>query len=493
MARFSPEEIERIKRETDIIALIQSCGTVLKKRESKPGEWIGRCPIHDDNDPSLCVNSDKNVWLCNGECRKGGDVIEWVMHAKKCSFTHAMDLLLENAVNKPAVYGNPRKLECPLPLTANQQELLISTVSYYHDRLKSNTDALAYLEKRGLTHAEIIDRFKIGFVDRSLGLRVPPKQGNKTGSTMRESLEAIGILRDTGHEHLRGCITFPLYNLQGEIVQVYGRRLDNGGKSKQRHFYLPRPLAGVFNAEALQAYEEIILCESIIDALTFWVAGYRNVTCTFGTNGLTDELLDAIQNSNIKRVLIAFDNDNAGNHGAEEVAKRLSTVGIDSFRIKFPTGQDANEYASKLKMALDKGEPGHASLGLAIRNADWIANGNKTEPAITTITPNFLQEARDNIACEQAATAQAETAKTEAAKKEKAIEPPTTTNNKPFSLLAAEAAKSVAPSQPEASASGQAAVAKQSPIEARIPEAPKTTIEAEVRENEIVMPLGNRS
>ena len=495
MARFSPEEIERVKRETDIIALVQSCGTVLKKRESKPGEWIGRCPIHDDNDPSLCVNNDKNEWICHGECKKGGDVIEWVMHSKKCSFTHAMELLLENAVHKPASVGNPRKLECPLPLTANEQELLVSTVSYYNDRLKGNVDALAYLEKRGLTHSELIDKFKIGFVDRTLGLRVPPKQ-YKTGESMREALESIGILRDTGHEHLRGCITFPLYNLKGEIVQVYGRRLDNGGKSKQRHFYLPRPLAGVFNAEALNAYEEIILCESIIDALTFWVAGYRNVTCTFGTNGLTDELLDAIQNSNIKRVLIAFDNDNAGNHGAEEVAKRFNGVGIDAFRVKFPTGQDANEYASKLTMGRDNDEPGHASLGLAIRNAEWIANGDKTEPKISTVTPDFLQDARDSIAREQAATEQAEAAKIAAAKKEKDVEPSTTTNNA-SSLLAAEAAKPAIPSQPEASASGPTAtvptVAKQQPQEARIPDAPKPTIEAEIRDNEIVIPIGNRT
>jgi len=346
------------------------------------------------------------------------------MHAKKCSFTHAMELLLENVVNKPAVYGNPRTLECPLPLTVNEQQLLVSTANYYHDRLKSNSDALAYLEKRGLTHSEIIDRFQIGFVDRTLGLRVPPKQGNKTGSTMRESLEAIGILRDTGHEHLRGCITFPLMNTKGELVQIYGRRLDNGGKNKLRHFYLPSPLAGVFNFEALQQFEEIILCESIIDALTFWVAGYRNVTCTFGTNGFTDELLDAIQNSNIKRVLIAFDNDNAGNHGADEAAKRFNAVGIDTFRIKFPSGQDANSYASKLQMGLDKGKPGHASLGLAIRNADWIANGNKAESTITTVTPNFLQDAREQIAREQAAESQpAALARDEAAKKENAIEP----------------------------------------------------------------------
>ena len=263
---------------------------------------------------------------------------------------------------------------------------------------------------------------------------------------MRESLEEIGILRDTGHEHLRGCITFPLKNAKGELVQIYGRRLDNGGKNKLRHFYLPRPLAGIFNFEALQSYEELILCESIIDALTFWIAGYRNVTATFGTNGFTDELLDAIQNSNIKRVLIAFDNDNAGNHGADEAAKKLNAVGIDAFRIKFPTGQDANEYASKLQMGLDKDEPGHASLGLAIRNADWLGNGNKPEPSITTITPNFLKEARDQIAKEQ----EAEATKEEAAKKEKAVETPTTSDANPSSLLAVKAAELARDCRPEA-------------------------------------------
>ncbi|MFN6303072.1 MAG: CHC2 zinc finger domain-containing protein [Planctomycetota bacterium] len=497
MARIDQEEIDRIKRETDIVALIQSSGTTLKRRESKRGEWIGCCPVHDDKDPSLCVNSDKNVWICNGECKTGGDVIQWVMHAKKCSFLHAVDLLREDAVNAPTKFGNPRKLECPLPINGNDQELLLSTVNYYHDRLKQNPDALEYLEKRGLVHPELIDKFKIGFVDRSLGLRIPPKQGNKTGSTLRDGLERVGILRETGHEHLRGCVTFPLMNATGQIVQIYGRRLDNGGKSKQRHFYLPSPLAGIFNGEALKAYEEIILCESIIDALTFWVAGYRNVTCTFGTNGLTDELFDAIQNSDIRRILIAFDNDNAGNHSADELSKKLNAIGIDAFRVKFPSGQDANEYASKLKMGRDNGEPGHASLGLAIRNAEWIANGDKTEPTITTITPNFLKDARDAIARE--AIAKPNPNEPQCASTGLAAEPqvssltPQACNNP--SLLAAEAAKPATPSQPEASGPTATVptVAKQQPQEARIPDAPKPTIEAEIRENEIVIPIGNRS
>ena len=499
MARIDQEDIDRIKRETDIVALIQSSGTTLKRRESKRGEWIGCCPVHDDKDPSLCVNSDKNVWICNGECKTGGDVIQWVMHAKKCSFLHAVDLLREDAVNAPTKFGNPRKLECPLPINGNDQELLLSTVNYYHVRLKQNPDALEYLEKRGLVHPELIDKFKIGFVDRSLGLRIPPKQGNKTGSTLRDGLERVGVLRETGHEHLRGCVTFPLMNATGQIVQIYGRRLDNGGKSKQRHFYLPSPLAGIFNGEALKAYEEIILCESIIDALTFWVAGYRNVTCTFGTNGFTDELFDAIQNSDIRRILIAFDNDNAGNHSADELAKKLNAIGIDAFRVKFPSGQDANEYASKLKMGRDNGEPGHASLGLAIRNAEWIANGDKTEPKISTVTPDFLKDARDAIARE--AIAKPNPNEPQCASTGLAAEPQATSLTPQVcdnpSLLAAEDAKPATPSQPEASASGPTAtvptVAKQQPQEARIPDAPKPTIEAEIKENEIVIPIGNRT
>ena len=51
----------------------------------------------------------------------------------------------------------------------------------------------------------------------------------------------------------------------------------------------PGPHRGVWNEEALVASKEIILCESIIDALTFWCAGFRNVTASYGVNGFTDD------------------------------------------------------------------------------------------------------------------------------------------------------------------------------------------------------------
>ncbi|MDP9068424.1 MAG: hypothetical protein M3N53_08805 [Actinomycetota bacterium] len=45
----------------------------------------------------------------------------------------------------------------------------------------------------------------------------------------------------------------------------------------------------MFNLDALTTSNEIILCESLIDALPLWAAGFRRVTASFGTNGFTQD------------------------------------------------------------------------------------------------------------------------------------------------------------------------------------------------------------
>ena len=243
MARFDDEFLGRMKDDTDIVALIESYGTRLKPRGEASGEFIGLCPIHDDKNPSLVVNRKKNVWNCLGACGCGGDVIQWVMHADKCSFRHAIELLRDGATGgRPAApHAKPRKLETVLPISAEEHEQLGGVVDYYHSRLKQSPDALAYLQKRLITDHEAIERFKIGFVDRTLGLRMPPKHHNKAGSEVRQQLQTLGILRETGHEHFRGCLTFPLTDEIGRVVQLYGRRIEKNPEVK--HFYLARRMA----------------------------------------------------------------------------------------------------------------------------------------------------------------------------------------------------------------------------------------------------------
>ena len=68
---------------------------------------------------------------------------------------------------------------------------------------------------------------------------------------------------------------------------MYGRKITAElRKGTPLHLYLPGPHRGVWNWEALRESKEIILCESLIDALTFWCAGFRNVTAAYGVEGL---------------------------------------------------------------------------------------------------------------------------------------------------------------------------------------------------------------
>ena len=101
----------------------------------------------------------------------------------------------------------------------------------------------------------------------------------------------------------------------------------------------------------MESAKEMILCESIIDALTFWCAGYRNVTASYGVNGFTDDHRAALKKHETKRVMIAYDRDEAGEKAAETLAEELMGMGIECYRILFPHSMDANEYALKVQPA----------------------------------------------------------------------------------------------------------------------------------------------
>ena len=104
-----------------------------------------------------------------------------------------------------------------------------------------------------------------------------------------------------------------------------------------------------------------------------------NVTCTFGTEGFTDELWEAILEHKIEQVLLAYDADQAGDRAAQRDAARFKAVGIEVFRVKFPHGMDANDYARKVT-------PANKSLALLLNSAAWLSAG-KAKPSPTAASP----------------------------------------------------------------------------------------------------------
>ena len=385
MARIPEAEIERLKSEVAVERLVEGAGIELKKAGK---DLLGRCPFHDDREASLVVTPSKNLWHCFG-CQIGGGPIDWVMKKNGVSFRHAVELLREGisslaAGSGPVKRGSIRALPAPVDFDADEQALLNETVLYYRDRLKATPEAMAYLIERGIRHPEVIDTFKLGFADRTLGLRLPEKN-RKAGADIRSRLQKIGILRESGHEHFNGSLVIPIFDEAGNVVEVYGRKIiDRLRVGTPKHLYLPGPHRGVWNSAALQASREIILCEALIDALTFWCAGYRNVTAAYGIEGFTEEHLAAFKRYGTERVLIAYDRDEAGEKAAVKLAEKLMAEGIECWRIEFPKGMDANEYARKV-------QPAEKSLGIAIRKAVWLGKGaapvqQASEPACDAAT-----------------------------------------------------------------------------------------------------------
>ncbi len=361
MARIPDDVIQALKREVSLERLVTASGVELRRHGAN---LIGRCPWHEDNGPSLVVTPGKNLWHCLGACQQGGSVIDWVMKTRDVSFRHAVEILRSDA---PPTNGNGRRvLPSPVVVEAEDREVLAQVVAYYHETLKQSPEALHYLESRGLRSSETISHFKLGFANRTLGYRLP-------GAKARDRLQRLGVIRESGHEHMNGSLVVPVFGESGEVLGMYGRKVtpvSHLRKGTPIHLYLPGPHRGVFNFDALRASKTVILCEALIDALTFWCAGFRNVTASYGVEGFTADHLAAFKRYGTERVLIAYDRDEAGERAAVALAEKLMAEGVECFRVQFPKGMDVNEYALKVT-------PAEKSLGVLVRNAVWLGKSRK--------------------------------------------------------------------------------------------------------------------
>jgi DNA primase len=396
MAHIPQEEIDRLKRDVPVADLVRARGIELRGHGEN---LIGLCPFHDDHDPSLVVTPAKNLWHCMGACQTGGDVFAWVMKAEGIrSFRHAYELLTGGTITSEPARVVKRseipKLGSPISMDMSDDELALAVVDYYVETARKSPELRAYLEKRGIDSEEAITHFRLGFANRTLGLRLP-SSNRKEGQELRSRLQKIGLLRaESGHEHFNGSLVVPIFDESGNLAQMYGRKITPNLRARTPlHLYLPRPHSAVWNLDALRESKEIILCESLIDALSFWCHGFRNVITSYGVEGFTAAHLEAMKAYGTERVLIAYDRDDAGDRAADKLAARLIAEGIDVLRIEFPRGMDANEYAVKMT-------PPDKALGVLVRAARWIGKGTRAAAALPDAPPTPIEKPAPSLAAD---------------------------------------------------------------------------------------------
>lgn len=334
-------EKDEVKRNVDIIDLFQSFGVSLEKKGSG---YMGLCPFHEDSDPSLSVDKDKGLFHCFG-CGASGDVFDLVMKMQSISFKEALSFLRGGdftSVDKVLPVKKAKKSEPESPVLSSIS--LDAITDYYHSQLSGHKEAVEYLESRKLLDWEVLNRLKVGFASGDLKGKVSEKQFLE--------LTDIGIFTDKGSEAFTGCLVFPLLDSAGKTVSFYGRKINS--RAKIKHLYLKGPHRGLFNGDALKVYpERIVLCESIIDALSLIIAGVQNTIPIYGTNGVTSDHIQGLKENRIKEIVLAFDNDKPGRGAVEKLTPDFNEAGYP-IRSIIPPNENKDWNEALIASSLEK-------------------------------------------------------------------------------------------------------------------------------------------
>lgn len=333
--------VEELKRSTRILDVLARYG--IEARPQGRG-YLAKCPFHDDHNPSLSVDPVKNVWHCFG-CNAGGSVIDFVMKKDGLTFREATDKLLLDGgqIRRGSAFvevkADKSDIAAPPKSQGIDPKLIESVIEHYHKTLAGpDTKGLDYLRSRGLADPETLKTFRVGYVNGTLKNVLP-----KSAVAL---LHQLGILNDKSNEFFFGCVVVPVFCADGALGEIYGRNIEGS-----QHLYLPGPHRGVLNAKAAEVFNDIILTEAVLDALSLYAIGVQNVFPCYGTGGFTDDHRTTLKNT--RRIFLAFDNDEAGENAAKKLADRLTADGKECHRIHIPLMdghvKDLNDYTRHLR------------------------------------------------------------------------------------------------------------------------------------------------
>ena len=300
------------------------------------------CPFHADKTPSLQIYPQTNTYCCfSSNCTAStGDVIQFIQLKENCTKREAL-LKATELAGGDAVITSPQptaKLFIEADIMA-REAVLTKFFSYYERGLARSKKAVEYLESRAIDYKQIPVAFNSG------GLHTESKNHHLT-----ESMVQYGLLkpRPAGGYSVwaKDCIIFPLKNADNKTISLYGRSITNN--SNQRHFYLTGR-EGLYPCYPKSNATKLIFTESIIDAVS--LLQQKNITSTYeilslyGTNGLTEEHLQAIASlKDLQEIILMLNGDEAGEAATVKHAGTLKNLlpHITITKVTLPTGEDVN-------------------------------------------------------------------------------------------------------------------------------------------------------
>jgi len=325
---MAEDNVRKIKDRLDIVDVV---GAYVKLQKAGIN-YKGRCPFHNEKTPSFFVTPERQIWHCFG-CAKGGDMFEFIKEIEGVEFPEVLRILAAKANIQLETFQSRGGDYASKDAKTSLYEICELATKFFEKQFQSamGKKALAYLQARGLTDETIKD-FRLGFAPddwEALSNFIKLK-----GYSDKEIVEAgLAIKRDETkgrgngiYDRFRSRITFPIFDISGQVVGFTGRvfetgdkPIDSGGEAMAKYINTPgtliydksRILYGLSKAKLeIKRADQCVLVEGNMDALMSYQAGVQNVVATSGT-ALTPHHLRLLQRYT-KNLGFCFDTDQAG-------------------------------------------------------------------------------------------------------------------------------------------------------------------------------------
>jgi DNA primase len=353
MALIQRSSVEEVVAAADMVEIV-SGRTQLRRSGA---QWTGRCPFHDDQNPSFSVNAVEKLYHCF-TCGEGGDLIKFVRETEGLEFASAVEWLADR-------YGVQLEYEETAPgFEARRSHrdrlfaLLEAAAKFYERHLwdsQAGEPVRAYLAERGLTE-EICRRFRLGLSPG--GDRLAAKARAKSYS--REELVAAGLVNRRGNDYFAGRLVFPLADARGRVLGFGARRLSEDDPIKAKYVNSPEGelfrkssiVYGLDRARATIAKESrAVVVEGYTDVMALHQRGLESAVASMGT-ALTELQLRELRRLS-PRIYLCFDADAAGAEatlrGMELAYRQFEEVWV----VPLPPGADPAEAADEFEQRLD--------------------------------------------------------------------------------------------------------------------------------------------
>ena len=319
--------IDQLLDQTDIVDVV---GRRIPLNKKGSNFWC-QCPFHDDSNPSMAVNQEKQFFYCF-VCQESGNAIHFIRRYENLDFVDAIETLASSAGMTVPYENNKQEKSKP-------SGLVEKAVKFYQANLneKIASQAVQYLKDRKITGATA-KRFNIGYAQdkwdgllNHFGSDIPKKELDESGLFSKKD--------DRFYDRFRGRVIFPIRNIKGDFIAMGGRIIDEGepkylNSPETSFFNKSNELFGLYEVKELEKnISSLIVVEGYMDVIGLYEHGIKNAVATLGTAVTPNHVSKIMRYTN--KIFFAFDGDLAGGKAAWKAVENTFPIIREDINIHF--------------------------------------------------------------------------------------------------------------------------------------------------------------